>query len=228
MGDIPEWWGMMPPIQMEQLQQMTGQAPKGYDQELLDSTSDDPLGVAQTYPRARKSRFTEGTRVRLTDLEKNPAMNGRMGTLQEEEEQGKWRVTVDGILSDKLVGVQHLELLAMSPPERKLQQAGPKPPAKIYSIAGTWDDWVPHDMNWDWGRHCFVFRVELGQSGRETFQVRVGKAQDKKWKAKGQTFTVGAREKGAQGDVYEVTMFLTESGSCKSIDWVKVDVCGTQ
>merc|ERR1712032_446356 len=224
--DIPEWWGMMPPIQMEQLQQMTGQAPKGYDQELLDSTSDDPLGVAQTYPRASKSRFTEGTRVRLTDLQKNPAMNGRTGTLQEEVEEGKWRVTVDGILSDKLVNVQHLELLALSPRERKLIPAVPKPPTKIYSIAGTWDDWVPHDMNWDWKRQCFVFRIELGRSGQETFQITLGKAQEEKWKTKGQTFTIGAREKGIEGDVYEVTMLLMDSGSCKSINWAKVDSHG--
>merc|ERR1712032_163792 len=227
--DIPEWWGMMPPVMLQYtLQANAGGAPQGYDMDLFGSTAEDPLGVSQTYPRARKSRFAEGTRVRLTDLEKNPAMNGRTGTLQEEVEQGKWRVTVDGIPSDKLVSVQHLELLALSPPERKVLPAGPQPPAKIYSIAGTWDDWVPHDMDWDWGRHCFVFRVELGQSGRETFQVRVGKAQDKKWKAKGQTYTIGAREKAEQGDAYEVTMFLTESGSCKSIDWVKVDVRGTQ
>jgi len=224
--DIPEWWGMMPPVMREVMLTQMGQAPKGYDQELLDSTSEDPLGVAQTYPRASKSRFTEGTRVRLTDLQKNPAMNGRTGTLQEEVEQGKWRVTVDGILSDKLVNVQHLELLALSPRERKVIAAGPKPPAKIYSIAGTWDDWVPHDMNWDWNRHCFVFRIELGRSGQETFQITVGKAQEKKWKTKGQTHTIGAREKGVEGDVYEVTMPLMESGSCKSINWTKVDSHG--
>merc|ERR1712048_1290788 len=50
--DIPEWWGMMPPVMMQHvLQQQPGGQP-GYDLDVC--TGEDPLGVSQTFPGARK------------------------------------------------------------------------------------------------------------------------------------------------------------------------------
>merc|ERR1712032_1006501 len=50
--DIPEWWGMMPPVMLAYtLQANAGGAPQGYDMDLFGSTAEDPLGVSQTFPR---------------------------------------------------------------------------------------------------------------------------------------------------------------------------------
>mmetsp|Transcript_76300 Transcript_76300/g.181448 ORF Transcript_76300/g.181448 Transcript_76300/m.181448 type:complete len:452 (+) Transcript_76300:116-1471(+) len=86
-------------------------------------------------------------------------------------------------------------------------------------IAGTWDDWAPHNFPWDDEQQCFVFKLPIGKTGSETFSICKGKPSGRRVRSGGKTWKVGLRDPGA---VYEVRMFVKDSGSARKVEWEKV------
>mmetsp|Transcript_17613 Transcript_17613/g.40752 ORF Transcript_17613/g.40752 Transcript_17613/m.40752 type:complete len:443 (-) Transcript_17613:82-1410(-) len=99
-----------------------------------------------------------------------------------------------------------------------------KQPAQ-HCIAGTWDDWVAHNMVWNVQDECYTFAVQLGRSGVEQFQICKGTAGGKKLKSLGAPMWTIPREgnsKGCVGDEYLVRCFFRSStGTCRKVDWIR-------
>mmetsp|Transcript_67840 Transcript_67840/g.126737 ORF Transcript_67840/g.126737 Transcript_67840/m.126737 type:complete len:447 (+) Transcript_67840:103-1443(+) len=91
------------------------------------------------------------------------------------------------------------------------------PPAHL--IAGSWDEWTAHEFPWCAERECFVFRVRVGKSGSESFQICKGKPTGRRVKSGGKTWKIGLRDPGA---MYEVRMFIKDTGAAKKVEWEKL------
>merc|ERR1719162_902097 len=129
-------------------------------------------------------------------------MNNLKGTLIAEAEEGKWQVRLDGEHGDKLVKIENLMTLTGKPltefagsTESGMQEHAR--PLEQYCIAGTWDDWLPHDMHWDVAQLCFLFEIDVRASAETSFAICRGKAGERKWKTRGQNSWQIARERKA-------------------------------
>lgn len=111
-------------------------------------------------------------------------------------------------------------------------------------IAGTWDNWAMHDMQWDEGLAVFHATVQLGINGWESFQVLY----EGDWKrclypeqkdacphvqhnllgpdddGHGQNWTIGKHEQdfGGEGVCYQVRLFLGEGGVADKLEWTRL------
>lgn len=167
----------------------------------------------------------EGRRVQIFGLERSPHMNNVKGTLIAEAEDGKWQVKLDGVDGDKLVRIQNLMTLTGKPltefagsSDSTTQE--PARPLEQYCIAGTWDDWFPHDMEWDASQLCFLFEVDVRAQAETSFAICRGLAGEKKWKTRLQNNWVIAKERlRAQ---YQIRLFINAGGSVKKVDWMKM------
>lgn len=171
----------------------------------------------------RSAWLHEGRRVQIHRLERNSNMNGAKATLIEEVDGSKWRVRIDGINGDKLVRLENLMTLTGKPLSdfRGVHDGdGSRDvpvPLEQYCIAGTWDDWIPRDMQWDSNQQCFTFEVVAQQNVQTKFAICRGQAGEKKWKTKGQnSWNI---EKADVPTRYQIRLFLNLGGSVRKVDW---------
>jgi hypothetical protein len=170
-----------------------------------------------------------GRRVRLYDLVNSAELNDTKGTLVEEVAAGTWHVLLDGG-ADRLVNVRNMKTLAGVPLDvasddianeekqetsqtaKEMDTTAASGQASLaYSLAGTWTDWNPEDMQWDATQECFTLDVRLRSSGG--FGITRGKA-GKKWKTQKQDWVI-------QGDgKYQIRLFVNDSGRVKKVDWI--------
>jgi hypothetical protein len=174
----------------------------------------------------------EGRRVQIQKLEKNSSMNGVKGTLIEEVEPRKWQVRLDGSHGHKLVKLENLATLTGKPLSdfRGLDgddgSTAAAAPLEQYCIAGTWDDWVPHDMQWHRDQKCFVFEAATEAHADTHFAICRGTAGIKKWKTRGQNcWTIKEDLASAR---YQIRLFMGTGGSVKKIDWIAAPLAITQ
>lgn len=167
----------------------------------------------------------EGRRVQICSLERSTHMNGVKGTLIAEVEPGKWQLKLDGDYEDKLVRIENLMTLTGKPltdfsgsADSGVQE--PMRPMEQYCIAGSWDDWLPHDMQWDLSQLCFVFEIDVHANAQTLFAICRGKAGDKKWKTRGQNTWSIKRE--SHRSYFQIRLFLSAGGSVKKVDWAKM------
>lgn len=185
-----------------------------------------PSGTRIRQDRSKNAWLFEGRRVQIYGLERSGHMNGVKGTLLEEVEDGKWQVRLDGDHGEKLVRIQNLMTLTGKPLMEFAGGTGdheqePARPMEQYCIAGTWDDWLPHDMHWDASELCFLFEVEKPAHIEASFAICRGKAGERKWKTRGQNNWVIPKERLRSH--YNVKLFLNAGGSVKKVDWAKID-----
>eukprot|EP00747_Dinoflagellata_sp_TGD_P098126 gnl/TRDRNA2_/TRDRNA2_167348_c4_seq3.p1 gnl/TRDRNA2_/TRDRNA2_167348_c4~~gnl/TRDRNA2_/TRDRNA2_167348_c4_seq3.p1 ORF type:complete len:759 (-),score=172.10 gnl/TRDRNA2_/TRDRNA2_167348_c4_seq3:120-2141(-) len=179
---------------------------------------------SELYEQVRTSdpgTLRAGTRVQLTGLKNRPDMVGLTGTLVEEKEPGKWQVLLDEGLGSKLLKTEFLQSLDFV---AAIDQASINAvPPYQYSIAGTWDDWMPHDMNWDFDMQIFQFNVPIGSSGTESFTLCKGKAGSKplKCKKKDYTIVVDKDDSGVTGVYYKVKLHIEGGGKKQKVEWQK-------
>jgi hypothetical protein len=120
-----------------------------------------------------------GRRILVQGLELNPELNGTKGTLVEEVEKGVWHVIVDGS-GDKLLKEKNIaQIHTVAPVEAK--EVKHQYEAHV-CLAGNWDDWKLHDMQWDEESHCCVLDVKLPYVPNATFAIQRGQAATLKWK----------------------------------------------
>jgi len=167
----------------------------------------------------------EGRRVQIFGLERSPHMNNLKGTLIAEVEEGKWQVKMDGDHGDKLIKIQNLMTLTGKPLTDFAggSDAGDQEPARPleqYCIAGSWDDWLPHDMDWESSQLCFLFEIDVRPHTETSFAICRGKAGERKWKTRGQNNWVIAKERLRAR--YQIRLFINAGGSVKKVDWTKL------
>lgn len=167
----------------------------------------------------------EGRRVQIYGLERSPHMNNAKGTLIAEVEEGKWQVKLDGDDSDKLVRIQNLMTLTGKPLTEyaggaEIGDQEPSRPLEQYCIAGTWDEWLPCDMDWDASQLCFFLEIDVRANIETSFAICRGKAGEKKWKTRGQNNWTIAKERLRTR--YQIRLFINAGGSVKKVDWVKM------
>lgn len=119
------------------------------------------------------------------------------------------------------------------------------PSYKAMKIVGTWNEWKePLEMTWDKDRRCYHFNLVMGVKKEESFQLWLDGDSKRCLHphredgspytenrlcgpdsfGNGKNWTIGLHmlEKPARGVRYEVRLFLTEDGSAKVVDWVKI------
>jgi len=93
----------------------------------------------------------------------------------------------------------------------------------VHLIAGTWDDWVAHAMEWDAAQGCLVYKVCIDQPGPAGFQVVRGssdkhQAKTRRLRSTKPAYTI---QRAVAGELLEVRVFLKEGGcGAKRVDWV--------
>jgi len=167
------------------------------------------IGEQKTDRKKPRGWLFQGRRVKVHGLEANKEMNGIKGTLIEEVDGDKWQVKLDDDLGDKIIKVQNLMTLSGTV-VRSSNKGVSLPPADMYSIAGSWDEFMPHDMQWDSQQGCYVFSVE----GQVSFKI-FKDAASKQVVSKAQLWSIN------QDGKYQVRVSLS-GGAIKKVDWVRV------
>ncbi|CAK0818215.1 unnamed protein product [Prorocentrum cordatum] len=185
-----------------------------------------------------------GDVVQLAGMRKDPRLEGHVGVLVEEQEDGRWLVELEGEQAVAL-GAEHLARLEVDDDDE-------------YGF--EWDkDWEPApcclalaggaggEMNWDPHRSCLQFNVKLGDDSRdlpEQFQIFMngdpaqqlypdreranphdgGKVRGPDDRGAGRFWTIGDHplDEAAAGAAYEVRLFIGRHGRGVKVDWVRV------
>jgi len=111
-------------------------------------------------------------------------------------------------------------------------------------VVGTWNNWVPQEMDWDADRRHYRVDLRLGNNGWESFQILY----DGEWKKSiypnkedasthdeavelcgpddeghGKNWTVGKHpsDKGSVGVAYTVRLTVGDNGAAEKVDWVR-------
>lgn len=128
-----------------------------------------------------------GKRIRIHGLEVQPEMNGVKGTLVEEAQSLIWHVRLDGEWGDKLLKVKNMAQLHSSAgrpqPTVALEKTVSEASRETMCIAGTWTDWMPHDMLWDVSENCYVCDAWLSGQCATYFGMNRGSAGSARWRA---------------------------------------------
>merc|ERR1711972_844655 len=109
-------------------------------------------------------------------------------------------------------------------------------------MGGSWNGWS-REQEMEDNNECFLFYVELGSEGKESFQITVdpggvlfpsvedatpyaehaiiGPARIPK---RGFNWTIGSHPKdsGAEGEKYEIKLVVDGSGNYKKVEWRKL------
>lgn len=178
------------------------------DESSLDAEVQNRIGDQKNERKKPRGWLFQGRRVKLHGLGANKEMNGLKGTLVEEVGDDKWQVKLDDDLGDKIIKVQNLMTLSGTA-VRSSNKGVSLPPADMYSIAGSWDDFMPHDMSWDSQQGCYVFIVE----GQVSFKIFKDGA-SKQAVSKAQLWSI------SQDGQYQVRVSLN-GGTIKKVDWVR-------
>lgn len=101
--------------------------------------------------------FEVGDRVWLAGMPDIARLNGNKAKLIKSLGKDRWVVMVDGEVHSRMVTAQNLQMI--------------EPSLCKYSIAGTWDNWEPHEMTWDMQMGCFEYPVVLSGWGNESFII---------------------------------------------------------
>mmetsp|Transcript_70978 Transcript_70978/g.123110 ORF Transcript_70978/g.123110 Transcript_70978/m.123110 type:complete len:615 (+) Transcript_70978:112-1956(+) len=155
----------------------------------------------------------EGRRVRLHGLKSATEWNGKTGSLIKEVEEGKWQVRMDEDLGDKVLKVANLRTLTGASFTDDLPQLAAMT-RDDYSVAGTWSNWFPKDMQWNDQEQCHMYDAEVDGGCSATFSFAKGKAGTKQWKNQRQEYQLCDNK----GGVYRIKLFLKESGMFRNVD----------
>lgn len=166
-----------------------------------------------------ESQFAVGLKVRLVGLTSHPKMNGLTGVIMSKTRTGKWRVSFNA-MEDKLLDAKFLEpasSLNVAAPRKPLPEILEAKQRHLYCIAGSWDEWTPHDMTWDGTHECYHFEVRLRKA---TFQLCRGKAGASRWSSKGKTWSIGSDHVESS---YDIRLFVRDTGVIKKVDWITLE-----
>jgi len=162
-----------------------------------------------------------GTRVTLFRMKNKWELNRLTGEVTEELDGGNWLVRLDDDKCEELIanGYVDPDLLKekKSIEEEFKDVVKPKAPdgRDPYCIAGTWDDYLPHEMDWDTELGCYKFYLNLLGRGCKMYFVK-GRPSGKKLKYKGKQWSIPKANEG--GVWYEVRLFLKDTGTIKSVE----------
>lgn len=156
----------------------------------------------------------EGRRVRLQGLKSATEWNGKTGSLIKEVEEGKWQVRMDEDLGDKVLKVANLRTLTGASFTDDLPSLAATMGRDDYSVAGTWSNWFPKNMQWNEQEQCYIYDAEVDGGSSATFSFAKGKAGTKQWKNQRQEYQLCDKK----GGVYRIKLFLKESGMFKNVD----------
>merc|ERR1712226_1265307 len=78
---------------------------------------------------------------------------------------------------EKLLKTRNMIEICITSGEEK---AFPMPSEEQLSLAGSWDDWTPHNMQWDEKLQCHVLDVIV--RGDAKIGINKGQAGTRKWK----------------------------------------------
>eukprot|EP00747_Dinoflagellata_sp_TGD_P163865 gnl/TRDRNA2_/TRDRNA2_183039_c0_seq1.p1 gnl/TRDRNA2_/TRDRNA2_183039_c0~~gnl/TRDRNA2_/TRDRNA2_183039_c0_seq1.p1 ORF type:complete len:617 (+),score=136.26 gnl/TRDRNA2_/TRDRNA2_183039_c0_seq1:73-1923(+) len=91
-------------------------------------------------------------------------------------------------------------------------------PKQDYYIAGSFDDWMTHDMSWDEQISCYTYQVQVDGNGLQ-FQICKGKSRGARLMSRGlQNYQI---KKGESGH-FEIRLALRENGSPKKVTWERL------
>jgi len=79
----------------------------------------------------------------------------------------------------------------VSPPSISISRDQATSPPELICIAGTWDDWMPQDMEWNAVQSCYTCKVQLPGTSDAKFGVNRGKAGTKKWAVRPKQWNMG-------------------------------------
>lgn len=123
--------------------------------------------------------------------------------------------------------------------------AAPDAPGAVkrreFLIAGSWDNFSPKSMLWNEASGCYIFHVQIGASGQESFQILLDRSwsaclhpgdmkegepglaynlqgPDPKWKCDGWNWVIG--KDSSPGARYEVRVCVTGTGHWDKLEWV--------
>lgn len=168
---------------------------------------------------SQESWLFPGRRVRVHGLAVNSEMNGAKGTLIEELEPRIWHVRLDDDMGEKLLKVENM-MQVHSSMVKPQPQASASPKAALntsptpMSIAGNWDSWMPHDMQWDNDSGCYTFTSELNGTAGTYFGINRGSAGSRPWRP-------GSFKKWCVGQVsgsHKIKVFVKD-GKVSDVKW---------
>jgi len=181
------------------------------------SKHDDQLG--EQCETGGDSWLFPGRRVRVCGLVASAEVNDVKGTLVEEVSPRTWHVRLDDGWGEKLLKVENMTqvhssvvrpLPVTSSATTEAHVAGAP---EAMCIAGSWDAWLPHDMEWD--GECYSFKAMLTGIPAAHFGVNRGVAGAKPWKS-------GSFKKWAMGQLkgcYQIKVFVKDR-KVKDVKWV--------
>mmetsp|Transcript_6075 Transcript_6075/g.10899 ORF Transcript_6075/g.10899 Transcript_6075/m.10899 type:complete len:1558 (-) Transcript_6075:114-4787(-) len=119
----------------------------------------------------------------------------------------------------------------------------PEPP--LYTVAGTWDNWVERVMRWSKEERAYEFTMMIGEKGWESFKIllegdwmksyypdradanpyeqhAVGGPGDA-WLHQDWSWTIGRhpRDTGKEGVCYKILLFVSSDFKVERVDWVR-------
>lgn len=153
------------------------------------SADDEEMRTEDPVAASDDSWLIPGRRIRIVGLKNRPEMNDVKGTLVEEVKPGAWQVHLDDGLGEKLLKTTNMARVRSSAVKQQalasdaMAKVPREEPPEPMCIAGDWDAWMPHDMQWDDDSKCYVFKVILSNSSDTYFGVNRGAAGNKPWKA---------------------------------------------
>jgi len=165
------------------------------------------------------SPFFPGRRIKIQGLQVQEDMNGTKGTLVEEVQAGVWHVRLDDDV-EKLLRTKNMVQIHTSTTVVE-EKVAPKASHEQMCLAGTWDDWTPHNMQWDEQLQCHTMDVTLTSAADiATFAISRGQAGERKWKP-----TVLKNHKkwnmGAVNGCYKIKAFVVDS-KIANVEWEPV------
>lgn len=160
-----------------------------------------------------------GKEVKLARLRAAPEFNGLKGTITDDLGGGKWLVKLDDGMVEGLISNGYVKPNkggGESTPDTK-KPIVPKDGTAEYTIAGTWDAYVPHDMEWVSDELCYKFYAQVSKKGASFYIVR-GRAGEKKLKYKGKTWAIPGP---GESSWFEIKLTVKETGTVNKVEWVK-------
>lgn len=157
-----------------------------------------------------------GKEVTLKRMRNTPEFNGLKGSIIDDLGGGRWLVKLEDEMVEEMVNKGYVK-----PEEKKGMkvaeeggQLAKSDGSDSFTIAGSWDEYIPHDMEYSGGYYRFY--VQLGSKGASFFVVR-GKAGTKKLKYKGKTWTINGVPGTPQW--YEVKLYAKDMGIIRKVTW---------
>jgi hypothetical protein len=182
-----------------------------------------------------------GDVVQLVGLDEDPRLEGHVGVLVDEQEDGRWLVELEGDQA-VILGSERLARLEVDDDdEYEYEWDKDWEPAPCFlALAGG----AGGEMNWDPHRSCLQFNIKLGDDSREQFQIFMnsdpaqqlypdreranphdgGKVRGPDDRGAGRFWTIGDHplDEATTGAAYEIRLFIGRHGSGVKVDWARI------